>query len=122
LIEVVLTIALVVPFSMYLLYYYAPPSYPDAALYDAAATAVTALDAKGILLSLLVENNALGLQHAIRSSLPADVDFVLLYSRNGEAPTRVGPSQVEPNSVQVQYAVVAPDGDAFHLTLLVWRR
>jgi len=122
LIEAVLTIALVLPFSVYLLYYYAPSSYADPALYDAAATALIALDENGVLLPLLAENNTSGLTQAFRSSLPGDVDFALLYSVGEKAPTRLGPIQTGASAIQVGYAIVAPNGTVFHVTLVVWRR
>lgn len=122
LIEAILTIALILPFSIYLLGYYAPPSYPDAPLYDAAATAVTALDRGGVLLPLLLQNSTVGLYQAFRSSLPSDVDFAVAYSKGDGALVRLGPSQFGPNPVRVGFVVVAPDGTAFRLTLIAWRR
>ena len=122
LIEAVLTIALLLPFSVYLLYYYAPPSYADPPLHDAAATALITLDENGVLLSLLAENNTAGLAQVFRSSLPGDADFALLYSVGENAPTRLGPAETGANAVQVGYVIVAPNGTVFHLTLLVWRR
>lgn len=122
LIEAVLTIALVVPFSIYLLYYYVPPSIPDPTLHDAAATAVRALDENGVLLPLLVMNDTMRLRRVFRASLPGDVDFVLFYSQGNESPTRVGPEQLGAGAVQVEYVFVAPSGSVYHLTLVVWRR
>jgi hypothetical protein len=122
LIEAVLTLALLLPASMYLLYYYTPPTYSDASLYDAAAAAVVALDEKGVLLSLLTSNDTVGLQQAFRASLPGDVDFILIYSQNELLATRLGPSQAGASSIQVAYVILSPSGTAFHVTLIIWRK
>ena len=122
LIEAVLTIALLLPASMYLLYYYTPPSYSDASLYDAAAAAVVALDEKGTLLSLLTSNDTVGLQQTFRASLPGDVDFILIYSQNELPTTRLGPLQAGAGAIQVAYVIVSPSGTTFHVTLIVWRK
>jgi hypothetical protein len=107
---------------MYLLYYYTPPSYSDASLYDAAAAAVVALDEKGTLLSLLTSNDTVGLQQTFRASLPGDVDFILIYSQNELPTTRLGPLQAGAGAIQVAYVIVSPSGTTFHVTLIVWRK
>jgi len=107
---------------MYLLVYYAPPSYSDASLYDAAAATVVALDEKGTLLSLLTSNDTVGLQQTFRASLPGDVDFTLIYSQDGSPATRLGPLQAGASSIQVAYVVVSPSGTTFHIALIVWRK
>lgn len=107
---------------MYLLYYYAPTSYSDPSLYDTAATAVVALDEDGTLLSLLTGNDTAGLQQAFRASLPGDVAFILIYSRDGLPATHLGPAQAGTSAVQVIYNVVSPGGTLFRIALIVWRK
>jgi len=119
--EAVLMLAVVLPLVVFVQSYYAPPSPNDPSLSHVAAVALTSVDRSGVLLDTLSVGDYGTLERQLHGTLPFDVNFHLTIISEGGSRVEVGESFGGESSATMRYIVVAPDGKAFYLTLILWR-
>jgi len=114
-------LAAVLPLVVFVQSYYAPPSTHAPSISHIAAVTLTTLDRNGVLLDHLSSGEYDSLERSLRGTLPAEVLFHLTIDPKDGRRVEVGEAFGGGSSATTRYVLVTPNGEAFYLTLILWR-